>query len=123
MFYNFNQGDATGLVLPGAPATVAQYELYANGEKGTYFIDTAKSVKKSTDGVAAGAAWSATTDIEKDTFYTERGAPRRICAAVNKEKACWRKTICVKKYCCERLRIAPVLPKRRPVGGNKKRCV
>ena len=70
MFYNFNQGDATGLVLPGAPATVAQYELYANGEKGTYFIDTAKSVKKSTDGVAAGAAWSATTDIEKDTFYT-----------------------------------------------------
>ena len=70
MFYNFNQGDATGLVLPGAPATVAQYELYANGEKGTYFIDTAKSVKKSTDGVTAGAAWSATTDIEEDTFYT-----------------------------------------------------
>ena len=70
MFYNFNQTNSTGLVLPGAPATVAQYELYANGEKGTYFIDTAKSVKKSTDGVAAGAAWSATTDIEKDTFYT-----------------------------------------------------
>ena len=72
MFYSFNQTDATGLVLPGAAASVAQYELYANGEKGTYFIDTSVSVK------ADGTAWDAdltdtdykTESIEQDTFYT-----------------------------------------------------
>ena len=72
MFYSFNQTDATGLVLPGAAASVAQYELYANGEKGTYFIDTSVSVK------ADGTAWDddltdtdyKTESIEQDTFYT-----------------------------------------------------
>ena len=72
MFYSFNQTDATGLVLPGAAASVAQYELYANGEKGTYFIDTSVSVK------ADGTAWDSdltdadykTESIEQDTFYT-----------------------------------------------------
>ncbi len=72
MFYSFNQTNATGLVLPGAAASVAQYELYANGEKGTYFIDTSVSVK------ADGTAWDdnlsdadyKTESIEQDTFYT-----------------------------------------------------
>ena len=46
--------------------------------------------------------------------------PHRICATVNKKEADRPKIICVKKYRYERLRIAPVLPKRRPAGENKK---
>ena len=51
---------------------------------------------------------------------TERGAPRKICAAVNKEGTRWAKTIRVKnavvRGCDERLRIAPVSTKRRAVN-------
>ena len=51
---------------------------------------------------------------------TERGAPRKICAAVNKEGTRWAKTIRVKnavvRGCDERLRIAPLSTKRRAVN-------
>ena len=51
---------------------------------------------------------------------TERGAPRKICAAVNKEGTRWTKTIRVKnavvRGCDERLRIAPLSTKRRAVN-------
>ena len=66
MFYNFNQTNSTGLVLPGATG-VEQFELYANGEKGTYFIDLAKSLK--VDGTAAWTTGDG-NNIAKDTFYT-----------------------------------------------------
>ena len=66
MFYNFNQTNSTGLVLPGATG-VEQFELYANGEKGTYFIDLAKSLK--VDGTTAWTTGDG-NNIAKDTFYT-----------------------------------------------------
>ena len=51
---------------------------------------------------------------------TERGTPRKICAAVNKEGTRWTKTIRVKnavvRGCDERLRIAPLSTKRRAVN-------
>ncbi len=50
----------------------------------------------------------------------ERGMPHRICAAVNKKEAYQPKTICVKKYRYERLRIAPLSTKRRAVSPSEK---
>ncbi len=66
MYYNHSKTNSTGLVLPGATG-VEQFELWNNGEKSTYFIDLAKSLKK--DGTTAWATGNS-NNVEADTFYT-----------------------------------------------------
>ena len=78
LYYNFDQADATGVHLTGAEpsnpnqsgASVEQYALWNNGKLGYYFIDTSVSTQVPAAPGTPGTTWTATNDVETQTFYT-----------------------------------------------------